>query len=61
MNRLLYGSKRERFIKDVDENQLGLPFDVPEETAPGKQQETITYIRKKSKRANHPGRTDDPT
>ena len=56
MNRLLYGSKRERFIKDVDENQMTLPFDVPEDTAPEKQEETITYVRKKAKRVNHPGR-----
>lgn len=56
MNRLLYGSKRERFIKDADEHQMTLPFDVVEETAPEKQEETITYVRKKSKRINHPGR-----
>tara|TARA_R110002050_G_C8908479_1_gene510617 strand:+ start:882 stop:1898 length:1017 start_codon:yes stop_codon:yes gene_type:complete len=56
MNRLLYGSKRERFIKDTDENQMTLPFDVVEETAPEKQEETITYVRKKAKRVNHPGR-----
>jgi len=56
MNRLLYGSKRERFIKDTDENQMILPFDVEEENAPEKQEETITYVRKKGKRVNHPGR-----
>jgi len=56
MKRLLYGSKRERFIKDTDENQMTLPFDVPEDTTPEKQEETITYVRKKAKRKNHPGR-----
>jgi len=56
MNRLLYGSKRERFIKNTDENQMALPFDVEPETEPEKQQETITYTRKKTKRENHPGR-----
>lgn len=56
MNRLLYGSKRERFIKEQDENQMTLPFDVEEETTPEKQEETITYVRKKTKRVNHPGR-----
>ena len=56
MNRLLYGSKRERFVKGQDENQMTLPFDVEEETAQEKQEETITYVRKKSKRVNHPGR-----
>ena len=56
MNRLLYGSKRERFVKDPEENQMTLPFDVEEETEPEKQEETITYVRKKGKRINHPGR-----
>ena len=56
MNRLLYGSKRERFIKNMDENQMTLPFEVEEEAEPEKQQETITYVRTKAKRVNHPGR-----
>ena len=61
INRLLYGSKRERFIKNGDENQMTLPFDVPEETQPEKQQETITYVRTKTKRVNHPGRMALPS
>jgi len=61
LNRLLYGSKRERFVKNEDENQMTLPFDVPEETQPEKQQETITYIRTKTKRINHPGRMALPS
>jgi len=61
MNRLLYGSKRERFIKDKDENQLELPFDVKPEEEPEKQEETITYVRKKAKRVNHPGRMALPS
>lgn len=60
MNRMIYGSKRERFIKDADENQMTLPFDVEEETEPEKQEETITYVRKKGKRVNHPGRLPLP-
>ena len=28
LNRLLFGAKRERFIKNEDENQMKLPFDV---------------------------------
>jgi transposase len=56
MKRMLYGSKKERFIKNIDENQMELPFDVEEEQEPEKQQETITYIRQKAKRVNHPGR-----
>jgi len=61
MNRLLYGSKRERFIKKTDENQMTLPFDVEEEPQPEKQQETITYVRTKAKRVNHPGRMALPS
>lgn len=61
LNRLLYGSKRERFVKNEDENQMTLPFDVPEETQPEKQQETITYVRTKTKRINHPGRMALPS
>ena len=61
MNRLLYGSKRERFIKNTDENQMTLPFDVEEEPQPEKQQETITYVRTKTKRVNHPGRMALPS
>lgn len=60
MTRLLFGSKRERFIKDQDENQLSLPFDAQPETEPEKQQETITYVRSKAKRKNHPGRLPLP-
>ncbi len=56
LRRLYYGSKRERFVKSADENQMTLPFEVPEETEPEKQQETISYIRTKAKRENHPGR-----
>ncbi len=58
--RLLFGAKRERFIPKQDENQLSLPFDVQEETEPEKQQETITYVRSKNKRENHPGRLPLP-
>ena len=56
MNRLIYGSKRERFIKNTNENQLTLPFDIGPEAGPEKQEETIAYVRKKTKRVNHPGR-----
>jgi len=61
MNRLLYGAKRERFISNVDENQLALPFDVPEDDAPEKEKETITYVREKQKRKEHPGRVALPS
>lgn len=61
MNRLLYGAKRERFISDADENQLSLPFDVPQEESPKKEQEVITYVRGKKKRKEHPGRLALPS
>jgi len=60
MKRLMHGSKRERFISNQDENQMELPFDVEEEKEPEKQQETITYVRSKTKRENHPGRLPLP-
>jgi transposase len=60
MRRLMFGAKRERFIPNQDENQMTLPFDVEPETAPEKQQETITYVRSKAKRENHPGRLPLP-
>jgi len=58
--RLLHGSKRERFVPAVDDKQMILPFDVPEDTSEKKKQETITYVRKKVKRENHPGRLPLP-
>lgn len=61
MNRLLYGAKRERFVKNADENQMTLPFEVETEQEPEKQQETITYVRNKTKRTNHPGRMTLPS
>ena len=61
MNRLLYGAKRERFISNDDENQLSLPFEVPQEEAPEKEQEVITYVREKKKRKEHPGRLALPS
>lgn len=61
LRRLAYGSKRERFISNKeDENQLALPFEIEPETDPEKEQEVATYVRKKSKRKNHPGRLELP-
>lgn len=60
--RLLFGAKRERYIKNSDDQQLTLPFDVEPETVPEpeKEQETITYVREKQKRENHSGRLPLP-
>lgn len=61
MKRLLFGAKRERFVKNEDENQLSLPFEVEEDKSPEKEQEVITYVREKNKRKNHPGRLALPS
>jgi transposase len=61
MNRLLYGAKRERFISNADENQLSLPFNVPQEETPEKEKEVISYVREKNKRKEHPGRLALPS
>ena len=61
MKRMIFGAKRERFVANKDENQLSLPFDVEPEADPEKEEETITYVRKKKKRENHPGREALPT
>jgi len=61
MNRLLYGAKRERFVRNTDENQLALPFEVEQEPEPEKEQEVIAYVRSKTKRENHPGRLPLPS
>ena len=60
LKRMFFGAKRERFIPK-DENQLSLPFDTKPEANPEKEQETITYVRKKQKRQNHPGRLALPS
>ena len=58
--RLLFGAKRERFIPNQDNAQMTLPFDVEQEPEPEKNEKTITYVRKKAKRENHPGRMKLP-
>ncbi len=61
LRRLAYGSKRERFIPNKEDgNQLVLPFGAEPESEPEKEQEAATYMRKKSKRKNHPGRLELP-
>jgi transposase len=60
IKRLMFGAKRERYISEVDENQLTLPFEVEQQPEPEKEKETITYERQKKKRENHPGRMPLP-
>jgi transposase len=58
-NRMLYGSKRERFVSPPP-NQMQLPFEVKPQEEPEKKQEEITYTRTKKTRKNHPGRMPLP-
>jgi transposase len=61
LNRLIFGSKRERFISNEQiEGQLELPFEVEAKPAEPEKTEQITYTRKKKKRENHPGRIPLP-
>jgi len=61
LNRLLFGTKRERFISNEQiEGQLELPFEVEEKQVEPQPVEQITYTRKKKKRQNHPGRIPLP-
>lgn len=58
--RLMYGAKRERFIADADENQVCLPFEVEQDQILEQEQKVITYVKKKVKRKDHPGRVALP-
>ena len=61
LKRLMFGAKRERFIANVDVNQMTLPFDVPVQPVEEQTTETIEYTRKKtSSRENHHGRLELP-
>jgi transposase len=56
LQRLLYGSKRERFVSNETFGQLSLPFDFPEQEKKEVETENISYKRKKVEHKNHPGR-----
>ena len=61
MKRLVFGSKRERFVSGGDNDQMSLPFEVgdpPDETEPPT--EKITFTRRKANRKNHHGRLPLP-
>lgn len=58
--RLIYGAKRERFLSNETHGQMSLPFDAEEKPIEEQEKETITYIRKKKDRKNHPGRIPLP-
>src|SRR6056297_3121298 len=60
LQRLLYGSKRERFISNETVGQKKLPFkDLPKPAKEPKKKEKIEYYREKPKK-KHPGRADFP-
>jgi len=57
LKRMIYGSKRERFISNKDDGQLSLPFEVPAEVIDQEPLgEKIEYTRKKRDNKNHKGR-----
>ena len=61
MKRLVFGSKRERFVSNGEDGQMSLPFNVealPEETEPPT--EEISFKRRKTNRKNHHGRLPLP-
>ena len=61
LNRLLFGTKRERFVSNETHGQMALPFEVGEKEAVPAKTEDIAYTRKKKKRVNHPGRIPLPS
>mgnify|MGYP003974314403 FL=1 len=61
LKRLIFGSKRERFISNETHGQMALPFDIPEpEHKQEEEPEQISYSRRKKNRDNHPGRMTLP-
>jgi len=59
LKRLIFGSKRERFITSADPGQTTL-FDLPEAEPVEQTKEEITYTRKKSEGKKQPLRTELP-
>ncbi len=58
LKKLIFGSKRERFVATDNPEQLGLDFGLDEEVETvAQEQQTVTYQRRKKK---HPGRTTLP-
>ena len=65
LRRMIYGSKRERFVSAIDPNQLRIEFEpksVEIEEAVKKEREAIrvSYLRSKPKK-KHPGRMELPS
>jgi transposase len=62
LKRLVYGSKRERFVSGEENGQMSLPFDVETREASDAQPtiEEITFKRRKPVKRNHKGRLPLP-
>lgn len=62
LKRLIFGSKRERFVSGAEDAQMSLPFDVEtasqEENSEAATEEVSSHQRRKRK--NHPGRLSLP-
>ena len=58
--RLLFRSKRERFIAEINSDQMLLPF-VDQVKVTEEVTQKVEYIRKKNKRENHHGRLPLPS
>lgn len=62
LKRLIFGSKRERFVSGAEDAQMSLPFDIEtasqEETSEAATEEVSSHQRRKRK--NHPGRLSLP-
>jgi len=62
LKRLIYGSKRERFVSGAEDGQMSLPFDIEtvsqEENGEAATEEVTPFKRRK--RRNHPGRLTLP-
>ena len=61
LKRLVFGSKRERFVSNQDNDQMSLPFDIEQEPTESEPIiEKVEYTRRKVKNENHNGRLPLP-
>jgi len=61
LKRLVFGSKRERFVSNQDNGQMALPFDIePEPIESESSKIKVEYTRRKANNENHNGRLPLP-
>lgn len=60
LRRLVFGTKRERFIKENNPHQQVLSFFEESSKDVGTVKENVSYEREKPKKRNHPGRRELP-